>query len=1271
MAGVIWHSVSLTGFGPYAEKVTYTFPADFGVLVAPNESGKSTLVAGLMATLYGLPASSSPDDFGQARYRHLGRAPGFEGEVEFTATDGLRYHVWRDFERHQVVVTRLGPEGPERIHQGVHNPGARRGNQEYEQLIARLVGLPSRELLEATFCVTQPLPEMGQVDQSVQELLAGAGGGRPQEAMAWLEEEARKRTRYPADYGIPTTLRKDRELEEVQAEIRNLAAAIEQARSAVDSYHQSAGRLQEVEALLRETQQEAGRRRQVLDALQEWQRLAERRQQHLRQVSSLQRTLDGARKVAERLHEARARLARDWPELADLPADTGDRLQELIGLEESLARLASDRANLARQRSSCEQAAQEAEARLQSDFGDVAGRPALSRDVRELQAKVADLKRLEAELAELAAEEERLAARLSALPDWGQLGRPADEAVRRLRTAADEALQRWERYERLRAKVRETAASLERYAVFAGQPPEVLEQVRRFHVLEAEARRRAEVAAARAEDLDRQLKRVEAEAERLRTEYAAVAGLDERVVAAAREKVALLEQQDRARADLAEAQREAGAARARSRGVAAAVGLLLGFGIGWLLGRALMGGAGVPAAVTPAVGPVLAVAAVLAALLALVGWILGGRLAGGEAARRVRTLEQQVRELSARIGALDLGPLAAEPPLRLNLLAQQWEEWRRRSEALEEERRSLTGSTQAAELRAAYEQAQRELEALEAQLRPFTAQFADPAAALAEWETLQRDLQRDQEDLAELCRAEWGLALEAGFGVPTQAGRGVPTQTENAVPAETGHGVPTQAQHGVPALSLSDLSGRWAELARLAQLAAAAGMAPVMAPGMEPAGDLAGAGARTLGDLVRWLRAATPSWWAQVTAAAGEWTAADRRLAEVQTERRRLTEPEADGRTHIERLREEVEALRQRVAPFSEQSDPDELEARVSAAAKLKEQADQERAKAKTLQEQERQVAERHSETARQADALRSELAPALGAANGDVRAALERWRAREQARRQAQELGKELSGILTASGVATLEELDARLTAAQLEWGRATDSLEALVRAHPGLPPVDEADDPLRVQSRIEALREEQRGLQARLQQLEEERRTLRDQLQDLGRDTINVAEAEMRLAELRQREQALVREIRALGIAYQELREAVRVYRATYRERLEAAATEYWAGLTGRTGRRVRLSDQFAVSVVEPDGTVLSPAQLSKGAQDQLYLALRLAIGDLIAEEVRLPFVFDDPFLNCDEERLTYIRAALSRLAEERQVLLLSHRADFAAWGSPVVAG
>ncbi|MBE3598788.1 MAG: hypothetical protein IMX02_08345 [Limnochordaceae bacterium] len=63
-----------------------------------------------------------------------------------------------------------------------------------------------------------------------------------------------------------------------------------------------------------------------------------------------------------------------------------------------------------------------------------------------------------------------------------------------------------------------------------------------------------------------------------------------------------------------------------------------------------------------------------------------------------------------------------------------------------------------------------------------------------------------------------------------------------------------------------------------------------------------------------------------------------------------------------------------------------------------------------------------------------------------------------------------------------------------------------------------------------------------------------------------------------------------------------------------------------------------------------------------------MRLAVAALMASQLALPFVFDDPFLNCDEERLRHIRETLVSLGRERQVLLLSHRPDFAEWGAPV---
>jgi len=77
---------------------------------------------------------------------------------------------------------------------------------------------------------------------------------------------------------------------------------------------------------------------------------------------------------------------------------------------------------------------------------------------------------------------------------------------------------------------------------------------------------------------------------------------------------------------------------------------------------------------------------------------------------------------------------------------------------------------------------------------------------------------------------------------------------------------------------------------------------------------------------------------------------------------------------------------------------------------------------------------------------------------------------------------------------------------------------------------------------------------------------------------------------------------------------------------------------------------------------------AQLSQGAQDQLQIALRLAIADLVAGNFNLPLICDDPFLNFDSERLAQLQATLTGLGKERQVILLSHQETYRTWGEPL---
>jgi uncharacterized protein YhaN len=163
--------------------------------------------------------------------------------------------------------------------------------------------------------------------------------------------------------------------------------------------------------------------------------------------------------------------------------------------------------------------------------------------------------------------------------------------------------------------------------------------------------------------------------------------------------------------------------------------------------------------------------------------------------------------------------------------------------------------------------------------------------------------------------------------------------------------------------------------------------------------------------------------------------------------------------------------------------------------------------------------------------------------------------------------------------------------------------------------------------------------------------------------------------LAALSLRERELERRARGLALAHREIGAAAREYQATFRQHLQASVTGYFAALTaGVAGSRsVRLDESFGVTVARGDGEARGPdgipaALLSQGAQDQLYVALRLAIADLLAGRVSLPLLFDDPFLTFDASRTAAMRDTFRELGERRQVLLATHRAEFAAWGAAV---
>ena len=100
-----------------------------------------------------------------------------------------------------------------------------------------------------------------------------------------------------------------------------------------------------------------------------------------------------------------------------------------------------------------------------------------------------------------------------------------------------------------------------------------------------------------------------------------------------------------------------------------------------------------------------------------------------------------------------------------------------------------------------------------------------------------------------------------------------------------------------------------------------------------------------------------------------------------------------------------------------------------------------------------------------------------------------------------------------------------------------------------------------------------------------------------------------------------------------------------------LDAAVSEWVSTVTD--GRYDHVSvDSDGKLCVHADGLDLPPEALSRGTLEQLYLGLRLAVGELVTKEEEMPLFLDEAFCMYDDERL---KQTLKRLAGKKKQILL----------------
>jgi len=124
--------------------------------------------------------------------------------------------------------------------------------------------------------------------------------------------------------------------------------------------------------------------------------------------------------------------------------------------------------------------------------------------------------------------------------------------------------------------------------------------------------------------------------------------------------------------------------------------------------------------------------------------------------------------------------------------------------------------------------------------------------------------------------------------------------------------------------------------------------------------------------------------------------------------------------------------------------------------------------------------------------------------------------------------------------------------------------------------------------------------------------------------------------------------------------------------RDELEPRIGVYFHRITQGRYTQVEADDDLNLRVFSQekgDWITSESGELSRGTVDQLYLAARLALLDLLYRDAKPPLLLDDPFVKFDPDRREQAMALCKEIAQEHQVLLFTCHDDYDAAADWVV--
>ena len=268
-----------------------------------------------------------------------------------------------------------------------------------------------------------------------------------------------------------------------------------------------------------------------------------------------------------------------------------------------------------------------------------------------------------------------------------------------------------------------------------------------------------------------------------------------------------------------------------------------------------------------------------------------------------------------------------------------------------------------------------------------------------------------------------------------------------------------------------------------------------------------------------------------------------------------------------------------------------------------------------------------------------------------------------ERERKDREEtLEKELKGLLSRFGASSSSELarlcasgaGLRASARSLEEARlgflGDDSYEDLKKA------VGNAfDDKCRDADEIEAELKQKRQLQM---DLAAEIKAIDSKMAYEVKITQIPSDIDTEINSIKDEIKACERQLIVLSEAESAIKEAGESWSAEALPKLNERVTDILGRLTGRVSDSIRVSEDYKMRITSDEG-LFDAEYKSVGAYEQIYLALRIAVAELIAEQKIL--FLDDILTAYDDERALSALTLLSDLSRSWQIFLFTcHMAD-----------